>query len=225
MFSDKFAREDRTILDRGDGKLLWHSDITFENVPSDYASLQIRKLPEGGGGDTLWASAYEAYDRLSPAYQTLLEGLTATHTGTGFLEIAARNRQDIRLERGSPENNTTDLSTVHPVIRTNPVTGWKGLFVNRGFTKKINELTKPESDALLDFLFAHISGVSVLFGCLERIRRGMGADATPRTTTSRCASGGRPTASRSGTTDPPSVRLMSVPCRRHAVPVSAVRSA
>lgn len=158
VFHNKFAREDRTILDRGDQKLLWHSDITFENVPSDYASLQIRQLPEGGGGDTLWASAYEAYDRLSPAYQRFLEGLTATHQGTGFLEIAKRNEQIIRDKRGSPENNTQDLLAVHPVIRTNPVTGWKGLFVNRGFTKKVNELTKPESDALLEYLFNHISG-------------------------------------------------------------------
>lgn len=40
------------------------------------------------------------------------------------------------------------------------MTGWKGLFVNRGFTKKINELTKSESDNLLEFLFDHISSVS-----------------------------------------------------------------
>lgn len=35
--------------------------------------------PQDAGGDTLWASGYEAYDRLSPAWQKLAEGLTATH--------------------------------------------------------------------------------------------------------------------------------------------------
>ncbi|KAK3380862.1 hypothetical protein B0H63DRAFT_545033 [Podospora didyma] len=43
----------------------WHSDITFEPVPSDYASPKIHTLPTTGG-DTLWASGYELYDRLSP---------------------------------------------------------------------------------------------------------------------------------------------------------------
>jgi alpha-ketoglutarate-dependent taurine dioxygenase len=113
------------------------------------------------GGDTLWASAYEAYDRLSPAYQSFLEGLTATHIGQGFIDLAAKNgRAVMRENRGSPENIGQILKSVHPVIRTNPVTGWKGLFVNRGFTKYINGLTKSESDNLLDFLFDHISSVS-----------------------------------------------------------------
>jgi len=42
---------------------------------------------------------------------------------------------------------------VHPVVRTNPVTGWKGLFVNRGFTKRINELSPDESEQVLSYLF------------------------------------------------------------------------
>ncbi|RSH90521.1 hypothetical protein EHS25_001126 [Saitozyma podzolica] len=156
VFDDKFKRDDFTILSRAAGRTLWHSDITFEPVPSDYASLQIRTLPPVGG-DTLWASAYEAYDRLSPAYQTFLEGLTATHIGQGFIDIAKRTNATMRENRGSPENVGQSLETVHPVIRTNPVTGWKGLFVNRGFTKRINGLTKPESDQVLEFLFEHIS--------------------------------------------------------------------
>ncbi|ORY27901.1 taurine dioxygenase [Naematelia encephala] len=156
VFDDKFKRDDFEILQRPAGQTLWHSDITFEPVPSDYASLQIRTLPSVGG-DTLWASAYEAYDRLSPAYKTFLEGLTATHRGDGFVEIARRSNATLRENRGSPLNIGQTLETVHPVIRTNPVTGWKGLFVNRGFTKRINELTKPESDKTLDFLFEHIS--------------------------------------------------------------------
>ncbi|ORY41193.1 taurine catabolism dioxygenase [Rhizoclosmatium globosum] len=89
----------------------WHTDITFENVPSDYALLRLRHVPPEGG-DTIWASAYEVYERLSPAFQKFLEGLTATHAFSG----------------------------------TNPVTGWKGVFANKIFTKRINELSKDESD-------------------------------------------------------------------------------
>jgi alpha-ketoglutarate-dependent taurine dioxygenase len=53
--------------------------ISFERIPSDYAILKIVEPPNDAGGDTLWASGYEAYDRLSSAWQTLAEGLTATH--------------------------------------------------------------------------------------------------------------------------------------------------
>jgi alpha-ketoglutarate-dependent taurine dioxygenase len=56
----------------------FHS-ITFERIPSDYAILKIIKTPEDVGGDTLWASGYEAFDRLSPVWKRFAEGLTATH--------------------------------------------------------------------------------------------------------------------------------------------------
>ncbi|KIR57510.1 taurine dioxygenase [Cryptococcus bacillisporus CA1873] len=157
VFDKKFQNRDDTVLKRPLGSSLWHSDVTFEPHPSDYATLQIRTLPESGG-DTLWASAYEAYDRLSPAYRTFLENLTATHIGQNFLNIVRESNATVREPRGAPENVGQHLSAVHPVIRTNPVTGWKGLFVNRVFTKKINELTQQESDSLLEFLFAHVTG-------------------------------------------------------------------
>lgn len=54
--------------------------ITFEHVPSDYALLKITELPEDqSGGDTLWASGYELYDRLSPTIQKLAEELKVVH--------------------------------------------------------------------------------------------------------------------------------------------------
>ena len=105
--------------------------ITFEKTPSDYAILKIHTLPETGG-DTLWASAYEAYDRLSLPYRTFLEGLTAIHCARRFNTVAARYGRKVRTdERGAPDNIGDDLRAVHPIIRTNPVTGWKGLFVNK----------------------------------------------------------------------------------------------
>ncbi|KAL1850944.1 hypothetical protein Plec18170_006781 [Paecilomyces lecythidis] len=131
----------------------WHSDITFEPVPSDYAMLKIHTLPKTGG-DTLWASGYEVYDRLSPEMAAFLERLTATHDAKFFHEEAARLGNPLRKGiRGSPLNQGDELTAVHPVIRTNPVTGWKSVFVNKGFTRRINGVTKDESDMLLHYLF------------------------------------------------------------------------
>ncbi|KAH7410633.1 TfdA family taurine dioxygenase [Cadophora sp. MPI-SDFR-AT-0126] len=131
----------------------WHADITFEPVPSDYAILKIHTLPDSGG-DTLWASGYEIYNRLSPATAKYLEGLTAIHDGNFFNGMAQRLGHPLRTEaRGSELNQGSNLQAVHPVIRTNPVTGWKSVFVNKGFTKRIVELTKDESDVILGYLF------------------------------------------------------------------------
>ena len=102
--------------------------------------------------DTLWASGYELYDRLSTAYQNFLETLTATYAQPMFAESA--KKADFKLysaERGSPENVGENLEAIHPVIRTNPVTGWKSVFAVGHHVQKINELTPLESKATLEW--------------------------------------------------------------------------
>ncbi|KAJ9125073.1 hypothetical protein QFC22_000026 [Naganishia vaughanmartiniae] len=155
-FDKKFTREAEPVYSKYNGAREWHSDVTFEPAPSDYATLQIRDLPESGG-DTLWASGYELVDRLTPAYRKFLESLTAEHQGSFFLAAAKAKNEPLRTNRGSPLNNTLDLKAVHPVLRTNPVTGWQSLFVNGVFTKKIVELNHEESENVLKFLAQHIS--------------------------------------------------------------------
>lgn len=67
-------------------------------------------IPEDAGGDTLWASGYEMYDRLSPTFQKVAEGLTATHYLPDFLEIAREFGEElIDSNRGAPENSGLDF--------------------------------------------------------------------------------------------------------------------
>ena len=51
--------------------------------------------------------------------------------------------------RGSPDNVGDKLEAIHPVIRTNPVTGWKSVFAVGTHVQKINDVTPLESKALL----------------------------------------------------------------------------
>jgi len=101
---------------------------------------------------TLWASGYEIYDRISEPYQKFLETLTATFAQPGFVEAAKRGGFELyEKARGAPENVGGELKAIHPVIRTNPVTGWKSVFPVGGHVQHINGLTKEESQALLDW--------------------------------------------------------------------------
>ncbi|KAL6703520.1 hypothetical protein ACN47E_009545 [Coniothyrium glycines] len=129
----------------------WHSDITFEPIPSDYALLRLTELPKTGG-DTLWASGYELYDRLSEPYQKFFESLDATYAQPEFNKAAVDNGFELYSKaRGAPENVGTDLKATHPVIRTNPVTGWKSIFAVGHHVQQINGLTKEESKKALDW--------------------------------------------------------------------------
>lgn len=127
----------------------WHSDITFEPVPSDYAILRLTELPKTGG-DTLWASGYEVYDRISKPYQQFLESLTATYAQPLFNQSAQENDFELyTAPRGAPENVGDELKAIHPVVRTNPVTGWKSIFAVGHHAQRINGLAEEESEHLL----------------------------------------------------------------------------
>ncbi|KAJ4147152.1 hypothetical protein LMH87_001697 [Akanthomyces muscarius] len=129
----------------------WHSDIAFEPFPADYSSLRLSQLPKTGG-DTLFASGYEIYDKLSAPYQKFLEGLSVTFEQPGFGKTATKNGFALwDKPRGNPANVGTELKAVHPVVRTNPVTGWKSVFPVGGHVKHINGVTEEESAHLLSW--------------------------------------------------------------------------
>ena len=143
---------DTAVTDVRDNAV-WHTDVTFLPTPALGAVLSAKQLP-AFGGDTLWASGIAAFEGLSAPLQRLLDGLTATHDFTKSfpLERFGSTPEDFARWDQTRKNNPP-LS--HPVIRTHPVSGRKALFVNEGFTTRINELSEAESEALLKLLFAH----------------------------------------------------------------------
>ena len=132
---------------------LWHTDVTFIQTPPLGCVLSAQQVPEFGG-DTLWASSTAAYAALSKPMQALLDGLSASHDirkSFPAARFAITDADAARFEKAKQDHPPVS----HPVVRTHPVTGKKGLFVSEGFTTHINELTEAESEALLRFLFAH----------------------------------------------------------------------
>ena len=82
--------------------------------------------------------------------QKFLESLTATYAQPKFNEAAEKNGFKIYSEpRGAPENVGEVLEAIPPVVRTNPVTGWKSIFPVGGHISHINDVTELESKALL----------------------------------------------------------------------------
>ncbi|KAF7192442.1 Alpha-ketoglutarate-dependent taurine dioxygenase, partial [Pseudocercospora fuligena] len=129
----------------------WHSDIAFEPAPADYSSLRLTQLPRTGG-DTLWASGYEIYDRISSPVQKFLETLTCTFNRPDFNAAAERGGFEIYTKpRGSPLNVGEKLEAIHPVIRTNPVTGWKSVYSVGQHVSHINNITAEESEMFLSW--------------------------------------------------------------------------
>lgn len=114
----------------------FHSDQSCAAVPPLGTMLYNHTVPPDGGGDTMFASMYAAYDALSPRMKVYLKGLTATHDGTRI------------FGPGTP-------ISVHPVITRHPVTGREVIYVNTDFTSHINELPRLEGQRILQFLVDH----------------------------------------------------------------------
>ncbi|KAH3680882.1 hypothetical protein WICMUC_000025 [Wickerhamomyces mucosus] len=121
----------------------WHQDLVHLDG-NGYAHLHLDAIP-ATGGDTAFASLYGAYDKLSPAFQKFIEGLTV-------VQRSAHSYYD----RADPLSGPKYIEKEYPLVFTHPVTGWKSLYLNRIFTVRIKELEPEESDIVLKHLFTII---------------------------------------------------------------------
>ncbi|TVY51611.1 putative alpha-ketoglutarate-dependent sulfonate dioxygenase [Lachnellula cervina] len=123
------------------GASRWHTDLVHEKHPAGITHLHNDTIPSIGG-DTLWASGYAAYSKLSPDFRKIIDGKQAIY-------VSAHTY----LDRNDPYAGPKHIERIHPIVRVHPATGWKSLWVNRAMTKSIVGLDKAESDVILNYLY------------------------------------------------------------------------
>ena len=131
---------------------IWHSDMTYTKIPPMGAILKAITIPESGG-NTMFLNANLAYEQLSKKMKNFLSKLTAVHS-----VVMIKTRDEVLSEDGLSKfaSLTKKAPPVeHPIIKTQPQTGKKYIYVNEAFTSHITGLNPKESDAILEFLFKH----------------------------------------------------------------------
>ncbi|KAK4465687.1 alpha-ketoglutarate-dependent taurine dioxygenase [Cladorrhinum samala] len=122
------------------GASRWHSDLVHERQPAGITHLHNDTVPPVGG-DTLWASGYGAYEKLSPEFRKFIDGKQAVYVSAHAY-----------LDKENPTAGPKRIERIHPLVRVHPATGWKALWVNRAMTSRIVGLDQAESDLILNYL-------------------------------------------------------------------------
>ncbi|MDP9651378.1 TauD/TfdA dioxygenase family protein [Paraburkholderia caledonica] len=158
------AHSDKTRLGGTDN---WHVDVSWQQNPPKATVLHAQEIPEGGGGDTIWASSAAVYDLLDPDLARYFEKLTAVNTflaspkKQALSELLSGYEIPEDTREGSVEaglERVRDAAQKYPpievpVIRTHPENGRKLVFVNEGHTSHLLGVSKTASQSLLNYLY------------------------------------------------------------------------
>ena len=132
----------------GDGEAVWHADMTYVDVPPKAAMLHSLEIPPTGG-NTHFANMFAAYETLPADLKKAVAGKIVVHDASrnsaGMLRKGYKEVSDVRETIGAH----------HPLVRTEPKTGRKALFLGRRPNAYVMGLDVAESEALLDALWAH----------------------------------------------------------------------
>lgn len=144
----------------------WHVDVSWQREPPKATVLHAQEIPEGGGGDTIWASSAAVYDLLDPDLARYFEKLSAVNT---FVASPKKHHLSDLLggyarEDGKAETEAEGFARFQdalqkfppidvPVIKVHPENGRKLVFVNEGHTSHILGVSKTASQSLLNYLY------------------------------------------------------------------------
>lgn len=119
----------------------WHTDVTWIAEPPMIAILCGVEIP-AHGGDTMWASAADVYENLSPRLQSLLDGLEAEHSC--WPDFCSTAEEKSGVEGLGEMIRDAYPAVMHPVVRSHPITGRRAYFDGAGAMGPVDGLTERE---------------------------------------------------------------------------------
>jgi len=128
------------------GNYFWHTDASYMRRPASATILYAVTVPTQGG-DTSFANLHLAYEALPAATRRQIDGLRAIHSW-------AQSRVNSGSRPATPEERRLAPPVDHPLVRTHPDTGAKGLYLGN-HTAYVEGMPLEEGRALLKELLAH----------------------------------------------------------------------
>jgi taurine dioxygenase len=132
----------------GDGELVWHADMTYQETPPKAAVLFAVEVPEDQG-DTYFANMVSAFDALPKDLRDAIEDKTSVHdsahNSAGMLRKGYEEIDDVTRTPGPH----------HPLVFRDAATGRRALFLGRRPRAYVPGLDVSASEALLDAVWAH----------------------------------------------------------------------
>jgi taurine dioxygenase len=134
----------------GDGEAVWHTDMSYLDVPPKASMLYALEVPPSGG-NTSFCTMYGVYEALPQALKDRIAGLKIKHDGTynsgGYVRQGVTPTDDPMSSPGA----------VHPLVCTHPDTGRRMLYLGRRRNAYLVGLELSESEALLDELWSIVA--------------------------------------------------------------------
>jgi len=134
----------------GAGEAVWHTDMSYLDVPPMASMLYALEVPPNGG-NTSFCSMYSVYQALPEPLKQRITNLKIKHDGTynsgGYLRQGVTATNDPRTSPGA----------VHPLVCTHPDTGRRMLYLGRRRNAYLMGLELSESEALLDELWDFVA--------------------------------------------------------------------
>ena len=140
----------RPIGSLGDGEAVWHTDMSYLELPPKASMLYALEIPPSGG-NTSFCTMYGIYEALPQMLKDRVAGLKIKHDGTynsgGYVRQGVTPTDDPRTSPGA----------VHPLVCTHPANGRRMLYLGRRRNAYLVGLELKESEALLDELWTYVA--------------------------------------------------------------------
>ncbi len=140
----------------GAGEAVWHTDMSYLDVPPMASMLYALEIPPAGG-NTSFVGMSAAYAALPADLKRKIEGRRIKHDGTynsgGYLRKGVTPTDDPLQAPGA----------FHPAVCRHPVTGVPALYLGRRRNSCVEGLPRTESEALLDALWAHVDQAQFVY--------------------------------------------------------------